>query len=184
MQEWLTQLVRFGVMGQVRPFRGQRGTKFPRGAEVILRTGRGLEKGIVLTTPSSVDAPSDGTILRSLSPNDRLLIERIEQNKQQAVEACERRLRDCNAVATLVDVELLFDGQRLVFYFLGEINAAIEQITEELAEIFETRVQFRRFTTSLLEGCGPDCGTASASGQCVDCTSCAAATACSKSASQ
>ncbi|MDE0939330.1 MAG: PSP1 C-terminal domain-containing protein [Pirellulales bacterium] len=182
MRESHKQLVRFGVMGQVRPFRGE-GIAFSRGSEVVVRTGRGLEWGTVLTAPAPLEAPSDGTILRSLSGNDRLLIERIEKNKLQAIDACEQKLRESTAGATLVDLELLFDGQTLVFYFLGEIDAEIERITAELAEVFETKVQFRRFTATVLEGCGPDCGTASASGSCTDCTSCAVATACGKTTS-
>lgn len=175
------QLVRFGVMGQVQPFRGDAGNVFRRGSEVVLRTVRGLEWGTVLTAPAPLPAESAGTILRSVAPQDRLLIERIERNKQDAIEACERRLQEDAIDATLVDLELLFDGQTLVFYFVGEINAQIERITAELAEVFEAKVQFRRFTTAVLEGCGPDCGTGEAEG-CKDCTSCAVATACGKPA--
>ena len=174
------QLVRFGAMGLVQPFRGDAGTVFRRGAEVILRTARGLEWGTVLTTPAPLKQATTGTILRSLAPNDRLLIERIERNRQDAIEACEQRLREKSAGATLVDLELLFDGQTLVFYFVGEINGQIEEVTAELAELYEAKVQFRRFTNAVLEGCGPDCGVGD-SGSCTDCTSCAVAAACGKS---
>ncbi len=173
------QLVRFGVMGQVRPFLGER-LAFPRGSEVVIRTGRGLEWGTVLTAPAPTESPSDGTILRSLSANDRLLIERITKNKHEAVIACEKKIKESGAEATLVDLELLFDGKTLIFYFLGEIDKKIERITAELAEVFETKVQFRRFTETVIEGCGPDCGTASANGACTNCTSCAIAPSCGK----
>ena len=174
-QQW----VRFGVMGQVRPFRGE-GIAFSRGTEVVLRTSRGLEWGTVLTAPASLETAADGTILRPLSPNDRLLIQRIEKNKREAIQACQQKLQTSAAEATLVDLELLFDGKTLIFYFLGPLDKTIERITAELAEVFETKVQFRRFTTNVLEGCGPDCGTGAASGGCSDCTSCAIATACGK----
>lgn len=182
MPETHQQLVRFGVMGQVRPFRGE-GVAFSRGSEVVIRTGRGLEWGTVLTAPAASESAADGTILRPLSSNDRLLIERIEKNKLQAINACEQKLRTSSTEATLVDLELLFDGQTLIFYFLGQIDKTIERITAELAEVFETKVQFRRFTTTVLEGCGPDCGTASSNGTCTNCTSCAIASACGKPSS-
>ena len=175
-QQW----VRFGVMGQVRPFRGE-GLTLPRGTEVVLRTSRGLEWGTVLTAPTPLETAVDGTILRPLSPNDRLLIQRIEKNKLAAIRACQQKLQTAAAEATLVDLELLFDGKTLIFYFLGPLDETIERITVELAEVFETKVQFRKFTTNVLEGCGPDCGTGAATGNCSDCTSCAIATACGKS---
>jgi hypothetical protein len=82
--------------------------------------------------------------------------------------------------AVLVDVEHLFDGQGLFFYFLGEVPPEIESFTAHLAEAYETKVQFRRFTETLIEGCGPGCGTEEAKGQggCDSCTSCAVASAC------
>jgi len=176
------QWVRFGVMGEVRPFRGDAGA-FPRGTEVVIRTGRGLEWGTVLTAPAPLKSPADGTILRPLSANDRLLIERIERNKLAAIRACQQKMRSSATEVALVDLELLFDGQTLIFYFLGALDETIERITAELAEVFETKVQFRRFTSNLLNGCGPDCGTGGEGGGCGDCTSCAIATACGTSRS-
>ena len=166
-------------MGEVRPFRGE-GVAFPRGTEVVIRTGRGLEWGTVLTDPEPMETSADGTILRPVSATDRLLIERIEKNKLSAIQACQERMQISATRATLVDLELLFDGQTLIFYFLGPLDKTIERITTELAEVFDTKVQFRRFTTNVLEGCGPDCGTDAGSGGCDDCTSCAIATACGK----
>ena len=48
-----------------------------------------------------------------------------------------------------MDVEHLFDGQTLLFYFLGEMTPELEAITGELAELYETHVQFRRFSRSV-----------------------------------
>ena len=78
-----------------------------------------------------------------------------------------------------MDVEHLFDGQTLLFYFLGDMTPELETITSELAELYETHVQFRRFTEAVTEGCGPACGT-EAAGECKSCaTGCAVAAACS-----
>ena len=59
----------------------------------------------------------------------------------------------------LVDVEHLFDGQSLFFYFLGDTTPELDALTGELAEIYEAQVQFRKFTDTLTAGCGPGCGT-------------------------
>jgi hypothetical protein len=83
--------------------------------------------------------------------------------------------------AVLMDVEHLFDGQTLLFYFLGEITPELEALTDELAELYELHVQFRRFAEAVTTGCGPGCGTEAATGGgCTSCgTGCAVAGACS-----
>ena len=81
----------------------------------------------------------------------------------------------------LVDVEHLFDGQSLFFYFLGETTPELDALTSELAELYEAQVQFRKFTDTLTAGCGPHCGTEQAgSGGCGSggCSTCAVAGAC------
>ena len=35
----------------------------------------------------------------------------------------------------------------------------MEPLTAELAEAYEAKAQFRKFTETLTQGCGPDCGT-------------------------
>ena len=84
--------------------------------------------------------------------------------------------------AVLLDVEDLLDGQGLYFYFLGEVTPEIDACTAELADAYDAAVKFRQFTDTLLEGCGPGCGTDEAKGQggCATCTGCAVASACRK----
>ncbi|MGB6043387.1 MAG: PSP1 C-terminal domain-containing protein [Pirellulales bacterium] len=173
-------LVRVGVMGQVGRFRSIDATKYERGRRVVLRTQRGLEIGHVLQphgNTSNADSP-DGEILRAMSVEDELLAERLDRNKDRAFEACRQKLQQVGTVATLIDVELLFDGRSLFFYFLGNVTPEIETLTSQLAELYQTKVKFRQFTDALTNGCGPDCGTGDATGGCDNCTSCAVSSAC------
>lgn len=173
------QLVRYGAMGQVAPFRASEPRVFARAARVVLRSRRGLELGEVLTAPIETGEQSAGTILRRVTAADELLAMRIEKNKDTAFMGCQTKLSEAGVDATLIDLELLFDGQTLFFYFLGEMNPKIELLAAELAETYEAKVKFRQFTEAALAGCGPDCGTADASGGCENCTSCTIASACS-----
>jgi hypothetical protein len=104
----------------------------------------------------------------------------LERNRHEAFEACCRRLGELGVTTTLVDVEHLFDGRGLYFYFLGQPPDEVEQLTAELAEVYDANVQFRRFAETLTAGCGPDCGTeGAAGGGCSSCaTGCAVAGAC------
>jgi cell fate regulator YaaT (PSP1 superfamily) len=173
-------------MGQVGRFAAVDAVRYPRHSRVILRTRRGLEIGQVLAQPDDRYDDrqfADGDILRGMTVQDELLSARLEKNRREAYEACAALLAAKGVPVVLVDVEHLFDGQGLIFYFLGEVNAELEAHTERLAAAYETKVQFRKFTETLIEGCGPGCGTEEVKGRggCETCSSCAVAGACGTS---
>ena len=175
--------VRLGLMGNVGRFTSVDAVAYPRTTRVILRTSRGLETGEVLGPADEPQArgTSDGSILRGMTVEDELLEARLDKNRQKALDACVARLAERNIRATLLDVEHLFDGRSLFFYFLGEVTPDVEAITTELAEVYDAAAQFRKFSETLAEGCGPGCGTeeAPAHGGCTLCaTACAVAGAC------
>ena len=175
-----THLVRVSCFGQVGRFRSSDGRGFSRGCRVVCRTARGIEVGQVLSSGDATtpDGEFDGTLLRALTPGDELLVARLEQNRHEAYDACVDRLAQHNINATLLDVEHLFDGKTLCFYFLGETSTEVESITAELADAYESKAQFQRFAATLSEGCGPDCGTEKAAGCGDSCSSCSIASAC------
>lgn len=198
-------LIRVGAMGQIGRFAAVDTIGYQRHHRVIVRTRRGLEVGEVLVPPA-IDGPDalrsgflatstramgpidpsfdpdrvDGQVLRGMTPQDHLLETRLETKRQAAYEACVKLLERLQLPDLLIDVEHLFDGQGLYFYFLGEVSLQLEQATQQLAEEYEAKVEFRRFTETLLAGCGPDCGTEAAAGQggCESCDHCEVAKAC------
>jgi cell fate regulator YaaT (PSP1 superfamily) len=170
-------------MGQVGRFTAVDAVRYPRHSRVVVRTKRGLEVGDVLTPPDDRDEHrdfADGEILRGMTVQDDLLHARLEKHRQEAYAACAKLLTSSGERAVLVDVEHLFDGQGLFFYFLGDVTPKLETFTERLANTYEAKVQFRKFSEALIEGCGPGCGTEEAKGRggCETCTSCAVAGAC------
>ena len=170
-------------MGQVGRFAAVDRVRYPRRSRVIVRTRRGLEIGEVLSAPDDRDDSrsfADGGILRGMTVQDELLHARLEKHRQEAYEACAALLAENGQPAVLVDVEHLFDGQGLFFYFLGDVPPELEAFTDRLAAAYETKVQFRKFAETLIEGCGPGCGTEQVKGRggCETCTSCAVAGAC------
>ena len=179
-------LVRYSLLGQVGRFVAADAMLYPRQSRVIVRSVRGLEIGTVLCGPADgevVDegAPQiDGQILRRMTVQDDLLEARLEKHRHNAFTACESLLQEHQVPAALIDVEHLFDGQGLFFYFLGEVPPEADRLTQQLADTYETTVEFRKFAETLAEGCGPGCGTEEAMGQggCASCTSCAVASAC------
>jgi len=178
-------LVRVGLVGHVGRFASTEMIQYARGSRVVCRTSRGLEVGEVLTPISETRAgAADGSLLRRITTEDELLLARITKNKDKAYQACSDLLNERGFAAVLMDVEHLFDGKSLYFYFLGEVTPQLEAVTTELAEMYETKVEFRKFVESMTEGCGPGCGTEEAQGGgCSSgaCSTCKAASACSTS---
>lgn len=178
-------LIRYGLLGHVGRFAAVDAALYPRRSRVVVRSSRGLEVGEVLAGPEGdplAAGESSGQILRRMSVQDDLLAERLERRRHEAFTACDRLLTDAGVDAALVDVEHLFDGEGLFFYFLGDPPQAAADITRRLAETYEAAVEFRKFAETLTEGCGPGCGTEAAKGQggCSSCVSCAVASACKK----
>jgi cell fate regulator YaaT (PSP1 superfamily) len=176
-QHW----VRFGVLGHVGRFAAEVAERFPRGTRVICRTRRGLEVGEILAPLEAANHDEmHGTLLRRMTSEDDLLLTRLDRNRDEAFLACSTRLRERGVPAVLVDVEHLFDGQSLFFYFLGGESPEIAELTSELAETYEAKVQFRKFTETLTQGCGPGCGTEEAENGCGSgaCSTCAVLSAC------
>ncbi len=152
-------LVRIGQFGQVGRFSGVDSSIFPRSSRVVCRTSRGLEMGEVLAANTNRgDEQFDGQLLRGMTTQDELLLTRIEKNKNQAYQACAELLQQTGSTAALMDVELLLDGSSMFFYFLGDPPPEVDQMTAELADAYNAKVQVREFATLLDTGCGPGCG--------------------------
>jgi cell fate regulator YaaT (PSP1 superfamily) len=165
-------------MGNVGRFRSS--SPYARGARTVCRTARGLELGEVMGPVDSGEA--DGDVIRRMTQEDQLLEARLRHNADDAFAACQQLLDELACPPALLDVELMFDGQGLFFYFLGDVPAQVDAMTADLALAYEAHAQIARFTETLESGCGPECGTEEASGGCGsgNCSSCAVVEACKK----
>ena len=162
-------------MGNIGRFRSSLG--FTRGTSVVCRTPRGLEQGEVMGPVKSGEF--DGTVIRLLTSEVHLLSARLQLHADEAFAACHQLLVEVPNCPSLFDVELLFDGQGLYFYFLGDVPPEVDAMTSRLAEAFEAKAQIARFVDTLEAGCGPDCGTENGSGcGSTGCGSCAVAEVC------
>ena len=172
-------LVRFGVMGHQGWFIAREPGDYRRSQRVVVQTSRGLEVGEIMTpegqfTPAAGAEGSAGELLRSMTPEDAFQERALRQGEQKAFEDCRRLLAERNMPVELLDVEQLLDGEKILFYFLGDPPAEMADLTEELGKTYSTRIEFRQFMERAEVGCGPGCGTDEAPG-CGDeggCSSC------------
>lgn len=164
--------------------------QYPRDTRVICRTERGLEQGTVICPiddefgdrTGQVDELPEGEILRKVTPDDDMILKRLEKHRDKAFKACQQIIIERELPGILVDVEHLFDGESVFFYFLGDVDSRLESITEELAATYERRVRFKKFAETLANGCGPDCGTGESKCSTGGCQSCALSGGCGSKA--
>jgi cell fate regulator YaaT (PSP1 superfamily) len=139
---------------------------YARGDEVVVRTDRGHELGQVLcpAEPRAVallSEPTKGRLVRKLTARDREEQARIKELERREMESCERFVAARKLQMELVDVEHLFGGERIVFYFLAEKRVDFRELVKDLAREHQTRIEMRqigvRDEAKLLADYG-DCG--------------------------
>src|SRR5437899_2286167 len=159
-------IVRHGAMRFLGKFEAGDGVPCARGGQVVLRTERGLEVGEVLceANPRAVELiaePTGGQIVRSVTGEDRAEVGRLLEYERGEFDTCRRFISQRKLQMELVDVEHLFGGERIVFYFLAEKRVDFRELVKDLAREYQTRIEMRqvgvRAEAKLLADYG-DCG--------------------------
>jgi len=159
-------VVRHGAMRFLGEFEVAGESVYRHADEVVARTERGLEVGCVLceANPRAVELlsePTHGQILRPLSADDRRQVERLRERERVEFDTCRRFIEQRKLQMELVDVEHIFGGERIVFYFLAEKRVDFRELVKDLAREYQTRIELRqigvRDEAKLLADYG-DCG--------------------------
>jgi cell fate regulator YaaT (PSP1 superfamily) len=161
-----TFIARHGAMRFLGEFEAGAGLDYARGQAVVLRTERGLEAGELLcpATPEAVKLiaePTRGQIVRRMAEEDLTRAAGLREAEAQEFQTCKRFVAQRKLQMELVDVEHLFGGERLVFYFLAEKRVDFRELVKDLAREYRTRIEMRqigvRDEAKLLADYG-DCG--------------------------
>ncbi len=158
-------IARHGAMRFLGTFDADTDT-YRRGHEVIVRTERGLEVGQLLcpSSPRAVELiaePTRGRVVRLLTEQDQAERQRLRAIEEREMETCARFVQQRSLQMELVDVEHLFGGERIIFYFLAEKRVDFRELVKDLAREYQTRIEMRqigvRDEAKLLADYG-DCG--------------------------
>lgn len=159
-------IVRHGVMRFLGDFTPASDASYERHQNVIVLTERGQEVGEVLceATPRAVGLltePTKGQIVRVMTPADEELAMKLCEKEQSEFLRCGEFVRQRSLQMELVDVEHLFGGERIIFYFLAEKRVDFRELVKDLAREYRTRIEMRqigvRDEAKLLADYG-DCG--------------------------
>ena len=159
-------IVRYGAMRFLGIMQTRGEEAFTRGAQVIVRTDRGLECSVILSeatdeTTKELKNPIQGQILRAMSAADSVEQSRILAQQRDEFQKCRELIASSSLAMELVDVEHIFGGERIVVYYLSENRVDFRDLVKQLAGEFQTRIEMRqigvRDEAKLLADYG-DCG--------------------------
>lgn len=160
-------IVRFGQMRLLGEFTTKGPQEHSRGMQLIVRSHRGTEWGDVLceatdrTRAYLSNNDPVGRVLREATPEDERTRDDVHLREQRMFATCREVVTQKLPNMQLVDVELLFGGEKLIVYYLSEDRVDFRDLVKVLAQEFQIRVEMRqigiRDEAKLLADYG-DCG--------------------------
>ena len=116
---------------------------------VVVRTDRGVEVGSVLSIPREEEAEGSssgkGEVLRKVTAKD---LERVREIEEEIIpkerKFCEQKIKEHNLPMKLADVEHLFGGTKVIFYFLADGRVDFRALVKDLAREYQTRIEMRQ----------------------------------------
>lgn len=153
--------VRFKKAGKIYYFDPD-GTQIEEQIPVIVETARGIEYGLTVISNRNVE---ENDLVMPLKKVIRVATQedtkQYKQNKQKEIEAfdiCVEKIKQHSLEMKLIDVELTFDHNKIIFYFTSDGRVDFRELVKELAFIFRTRIELRqigvRDEAKMLNGIG------------------------------
>lgn len=132
------------------------------GDEVIVETARGVEYGEVVKVKAQIKVNSSDQpikkIVRLITDEDRRVLKENAKKEKDAIGICGEKIAKLKLDMKLVNVELTFDRNKMIFYFTSDGRVDFRELVKELASIFRTRIELRqigvRDEAKMLNGIG------------------------------
>lgn len=160
-------IVRYGSTRNVAEFSFKGPHELSRSDAVLVRSKRGVEWGEVLcpaTDRTREHLGGDeqaGRILRTADQEAWTKLDEMRLREREVFFGGREIIREHKLNMNLVDVECLFGGERIIFYYLSEQRVDFRELVKSLAKKFHTRIEMRqigvRDEARLLADFG-DCG--------------------------
>ena len=119
-----------------------------KGDRVLAETGQGLGIATVMSIvdrlPEDLPPEEVRDIVRKVTEQDFASAEENDTLTYAAHKFCESRIRERQLDMKLVDVEVLFDRSKLVFYFTADNRVDFRELVKDLAGQFHTRIELRQ----------------------------------------
>jgi len=140
--------IRYGKMRLVGRFKTDRDDLRPRDC-CGARTDRGKEVGEVLTAleamPETLPPESLWDVIRRAGPEDLQNVDRLEKESvPRALKTCKEFIKKLSLPMKLTDVDYVFGGERIIFYFTSQTRVDFRELVRQLAHEFRTRIELKQ----------------------------------------
>ncbi|MCX5633472.1 MAG: regulatory iron-sulfur-containing complex subunit RicT [Phycisphaerae bacterium] len=179
-------LVRYGKTGTVGWFTHEEKNMPKAHSKVMIKTERGLEIGEVVgrfcykagvfkkTEDAVVDYYGQGVencpitvggrFVRYATEQDLADERHVNSGAKQELDKCRLFIKELNLPMKPVDIEHVFGGERIIFYFTAETRIDFRELVKRLAKEFQTRIEMRQVGSrdaakiaADIEVCGQPC---------------------------
>ncbi len=135
------------------------------GDVVIAETGQGVGLGKVVgvrdTLPEGIAPEGMRDIVRATGEQDKHALEENARLTQSAFTYCVQCIRDRELNMKLVDVEILYDKSKFIFYFTAPMRIDFRELVKDLVREYHARIELRqigvRHETQMIGAVG-NCG--------------------------
>lgn len=139
--------VRFKKVGKMYYF-DPNGLTLQLEDSVIVETSRGIECGTVVLANKNINekeivSPLKPIVRIATAEDLQITAQNIEKQKQ-AVTIFEQKVAEHKIDMNLVDVEITFDNNKILFYFTADGRVDFRDLVKDLASIFRTRIELRQ----------------------------------------
>ena len=139
--------VKFRSDGRIYSF-SPKGEKFAVGSYVIVTTARGTECGEVASenhnVPDSQIVGQLKEVVRAATEDDLKKMRENREKEKVAFDFCEKKILERKLEMKLVDVEISFDGGKILFFFTADGSVDFRELVKDLAGHFHTRIELRQ----------------------------------------
>ena len=153
--------IRFKKAGKMYYF-DPAGIKLEKEDGAIVETARGIEYGTVIKgnsfVPEEAIVPPLKQVMRRATEEDTKSVEQNHKKETEAFGICLEKISRLGLDMKLVDVEMTFDRNKLIFYFTSDGRVDFRELVKDLASVFKTRIELRqigvRDETKIVGGIG------------------------------
>jgi len=179
-------LVRYGKTGTIGWFVHEEKNMPKAQSKVMIKTERGLEIGEVVgrfcykscvfkkTEEAVVEyygvgqaecpVTAGGKFVRYATEQDMSEVHHINIGAKEELLRCKQIIAELSLSMKPVDIEHIFGGERIIFYFTAENRIDFRELVKRLAKEFQTRIEMRQVgsrdaakITADIEVCGQPC---------------------------
>ena len=153
--------IRFKKAGKMYYF-DPAGLKLEKEDGAIVETARGVEYGTVIKentfVPEETIVAPLKQVIRKATQEDKKTVENNRNKEEEAFGICLEKIVRLGLDMKLVDVEMTFDRNKLIFYFTSDGRVDFRELVKELAAVFRMRIELRqigvRDEAKMLNGIG------------------------------